>query len=364
MTGGHGAARADWAWRLMATVLVGMVAGFVAAHALGFGLAAIQSAIVCALTFTAGGSGRLQTAIPVAAVVGIVVVSYSTLGALTTGYPVAAALAMAAVAFTTTVMTAAKPVGLLVGMVASLAYFLVTAVGVLEHEAIGHDMGRIGILGLIGFGVGLVLVAIRAGVEQAIGLAPATVKARPSLLAPMVASVRTFDDTTKDGIRRAIALGLAMLGFQLVADHNAFWVMLTVFVILQPNGRSTVAYALLRVLGTLVGVVGVVAFAQVLPSSMAMPLALLSLAVSLALSTRSTWLSAAFGAAAAAVLVGLPEGNIVGYAGARLVDTVIGAALALVAGYVLWPRSRPSGASVPADLAGSASNAGIAAPVA
>jgi len=319
---------------------------------------------VCGLTFTAGGSGRWQTALPVAAVVGIVVVVYSTVGALTTGYPIASALAMAAVAFTTTVMTAAKPVGLLVGMVASLAYFLVTGVGVLEHEAIGHDMGRIGILGLIGFVVGLALVAIRAGVEQAIGLAPPSTKARPSLLAPMVASVRSFDDTTKDAIRRAIALGLAMLGFQLVADHNAFWVMLTVFVILQPNGRSTVSSALLRVLGTFVGVVGVVALSAILPSSMAMPIALLSLATSLALSTRSTWLSAAFGAAAAAVLVGLPNGNIVGYAGARLVDTVIGATLALVAGYVLWPRSGPSGASVPEDLAGSASNAGIAAPAA
>jgi uncharacterized membrane protein YccC len=44
-----------------------------------------------------------------------------------------------------------------------------------------------------------------------------------------------------------------------------------------------------------------------------------------------------------------------------LVDTIIGSALALAAGYLLWPRSKPTGSDVPSDLAGSASIAGIAA---
>jgi hypothetical protein len=345
----------------MATVLVGMVAGFLMATSLGFEMSSVQAAIVCGLTFSAGGTGRLRTAVPVSLVVGLVVVVYSTIGALTTGYAIAAALAMAFVAFTTTLMTAAKPVGMLIGMVASMSYFLVTGVGVLEQEAIGRSMGQIGVLGLIGLGTGVVLVVLRAAAEQAIGSAPPVegARERPSLARPMVASLRSFDDTTKDAVRRAIALGLAMYGFQVFATHNAFWVMLTVFVILQPNGRSTVSMALLRVLGTLAGVVGVVGLSMLLPAEAALPLAVLSLAVSLALSTRSTWLSAAFGAAAAAVLVGLPEGNIVGYDAARLIDTVIGSALALAAGYLLWPRTRPSERAVPADLAGAASSTGI-----
>jgi uncharacterized membrane protein YccC len=259
-------------------------------------------------------------------------------------------------------MTAARPVGLLIGMVASYAYFLVTGVGVLEHEAIGRDMGQVGLLALIGFGVGLLLVVLRASVEQLVGTAhePPVRTDRPPVLPPMIASVRTFDDTAKDGVRRAIALGLAMYGFQALGSHNAFWVMLTVFVILQPNGRSTVGKALVRVLGTLVGVVVVVALTALLPQAWALPLALVALAVSLALSTRSTWLSAAFGAAAA-VLVGLPGDNIVEYAGARLLDTVIGSLLALAAGYLLWPRTRPQQADVPANLAGDASSTGMAA---
>jgi hypothetical protein len=351
-----------WAWRLMATVLIGMAVGFLVGRLLGFGLASVEAAIVCGLTFTAGGSGRLRTAVPVALVVGAVVVAFSTLGALTTGHAVAAGLAMAFVAFTTTVMTAAKPVGLLVGMVASMSYFLVTGVGVLEEKTIGHSMGEIGVLGLVGLASGLVLVAVRAATEQAIGTAPQATpdKDRPSLVQPMVVSVRTFDATTKDAVRRAIALGLSMYAFQVLGSHNAFWVMLTVFVILQPNGRSTIGKALLRVAGTFVGVVGVVAFSLLLPTSAAIPLAAVSLAASLALSTRSTWLSAAFGAAAAAVLVGLPSNDIRGYAGARLLDTIIGSLIALAFGYLLWPRTKPSERAVPDDLAGTASTAGLA----
>ncbi len=345
----------------MATVLVGMGAGYLVAQAVGRREDAIQAAIVCGLTFAAGSKGRLSTSLPVAVAVGGIVVIFSTVGALTTGDPWWSALAMALVAFVTTVMTAAKPVGLLIGMVASYAYFLVTSVGVLAADAIGRDLGQIGILGLIGYAVGLALVTARASVEQLLGTAPAPAirSTSPSLVAPMLTSVRTFDHTAKDAVRRAIALGIAMFAFQTVADHDAFWVLLTVFVILQPNGRSTVRSAIIRVTGTFVGVMAVVIIAPYLPDAAALPIAVLCLAASLAASVRSSTLSAALGAAAASVFAGLPHEDIVGYAGARLLDTVIGALLALAAGYLLWPRSRPRSDAVPADLAGAASEAGI-----
>lgn len=355
--------RRGWQWRLMAAILLGMAAGFGAARLLGFGESALQSAVVAGLTLAAGSSGRLRTALPVAGILGLVVVAYSSLGALTTGLPLAAALAMAFVAFTTSVMTAAQPVGLLIGMVASNAYFLVTGIGVLEERAIGGSLSQIGLLGLVGLVTGLLLVALRAGVEQAIGSAPppGERKPAPSLLGPMRASVRTFDAHAKDGVRRAMALGVAMYAFQSIGTHNSFWVMLTVFVILAPNGRTTLQKAAIRVVGTLVGVSAVVALAQVLPQDAALPLAVLAVALSLAASSRSTTLSAALGAAAAATLTAFPSGDFVGYAGARLVDTLIGAALALSAGYLLWPRSKHLAAAVPDDLMTDASTAGVAA---
>ena len=349
-----------WQWRLMAAIIVGIGAGFAVAHALGFGDAAAQSAIVAALTLAAGSSGRPRTAVPVAAILGVIVVAYSTLGALTTGYPLAAALAMAFVAFTTSVMTAAPPVGLLVGLVSSYAYFLVTGVGVIESRAVGGTLPQIGLLGLIGLLTGLALVALRAGTEQLLGTAPSRPHDQaPSLLAPMVASVRTFDSHAKDGVRRALALGVAMYGFQSLGTHNAFWVMLTVFVILAPNGRTTVQVAAIRVAGTFVGVISVVALAQLLPEGAAAPLGVIALAISLAASSRSSTVSAACGAAAGAVFTALPSGDFTGYAAARLLDTLIGAAVALAAGWLLWPGSPPTSAPVRPDLAADASATGI-----
>lgn len=355
--------RRGWQWRLMAAILLGMGAGFGVARLLGFGDSALQAGVVAGLTLAAGSSGRLRTAVPVAGVLGVIVVAYSTLGALTTGFPLAAALAMAFVAFTTSVMTAARPVGLLIGLVASNAYFLVTGIGVLEQRAIGGSLTQIGLLGLVGLATGLVLVTLRAAVEQAIGTAPPPGGTRPppSLLEPMRTSLRTFDMHAKDGVRRAIALGAAMYAFQSVGTHNSFWVMLTVFVILAPNGRTTLQKALIRVVGTLVGVSAVVALSAVLPQAAALPLAILALALSLAASSWSTTVSAALGAAAAATLTAFPTGDFVGYAGARLVDTLIGAALALAAGYLLWPRSRHLAAEVPVDLTADASSTGVGA---
>ncbi len=344
----------------MAAILIGLAAGYGVGNLLGHGEASAESAIVAALTLAAGSSGRLRTALPVAAILGTIVVAYSTLGAVTTGYPVAAALAMAFVAFTTSVFTAARPVGLLIGLVASYAYFLVTGVGVIQERAIGGSLSEVGVLGLIGMGTALVLVTIRALIEQAIGTAPAARPAAPSLIEPIRTSVRTFDDHAKNGVRRALALGVTMYGFQVLASHNAFWVMLTVFVILGPNGRPTLQVAFVRVLGTLVGVVAVVGLSQVLPEKVALPLGVLALAVSLAASSRSTAVSAAFGAAAAAVFTALPNGDFAGYAGARLLDTIIGAAIAVATGWLLWPGAGSDVSPVPADLTGRSATTGVA----
>jgi hypothetical protein len=346
----------------MGAIVAGMATGYLAAQALGFGERGVQSAVVAALTLAAGSSGRLRTALPVALAVGLVVVAASTLGAVTTGHPWAAALAMAAIAFLTSVLTAAQPVGLLIGMVTSYAYFLVTGTGVIAARVIGRDLPEIGVLSLVGLAAGLVLVVVRALVEQALHPIPDTPPGpRTPLLAPVARSVRTFDRHAQDGVRRAIALGLAMYAFQSIATHDAFWVMLTVFVILLPNGRSTVGKALARVAGTVVGVGFAVVITSLLPDAVVGPLAVLALAISLALSTRSAWLSVAMGAVAASVLTGLPRDDVAGFAAARLVDTLIGTALALAAGYLLWPRAKPEQTPVPSGLAADASETGVTA---
>ena len=47
------------------------------------------------------------------------------------------------------------------------------------------------------------------------------------------------------------------------------------------------------------------------------------------------------------LLAGAPTADVWTWAGSRLLDTVIGCAIALVATYLLWPRDREAETSVP-----------------
>lgn len=51
------------------------------------------------------------------------------------------------------------------------------------------------------------------------------------------------------------------------------------------------------------------------------------------------------------LLAGAPTGDVTAWAGNRLVDTVVGCAIAVVATYLLWPRDREAGGTVPATAA-------------
>jgi uncharacterized membrane protein YccC len=47
------------------------------------------------------------------------------------------------------------------------------------------------------------------------------------------------------------------------------------------------------------------------------------------------------------LLAGAPTGDVTGWAGHRLLDTIAGCAIALVATYLLWPRDREAAETVP-----------------
>jgi uncharacterized membrane protein YccC len=47
------------------------------------------------------------------------------------------------------------------------------------------------------------------------------------------------------------------------------------------------------------------------------------------------------------LLAGAPTGDIAGWAERRLLDTIVGCAIAVVATYLLWPRDRETEETVP-----------------
>jgi hypothetical protein len=51
------------------------------------------------------------------------------------------------------------------------------------------------------------------------------------------------------------------------------------------------------------------------------------------------------------LLAGAPTGDVASWAGHRLLDTILGCAIALVATYLLWPRDREAKESVPVPAA-------------
>lgn len=76
------------------------------------------------------------------------------------------------------------------------------------------------------------------------------------------------------GVQRATVLGLGVLAFKLftpTAAEQVFWVLLTVFVVMQPNQPATARTAFQRGAGTLVGAVVAAAGSLVMPPGLLIP---------------------------------------------------------------------------------------------
>lgn len=176
--------------------------------------------------------------------------------------------------------------------------------------------------------------AIRAGdLRDAPAGPPRVGRARAAL------RTATSRDALWMGARIGLCVGVATaLALALHPPTHAYWIALTVAVVLRPEYGAVLVRAVHRLVGTIVGVVLVV--------------------VLLELTRSPVWLAVA--AAAALGLAGLARPRLYGLAvvgitgsalfsiavgdpaavepWARLLDTVLGCAVAVVAGVLLWPR--------------------------
>ncbi len=173
----------------------------------------------------------------------------------------------------------------------------------------------------------------------------------PTARIRMMIRTATEPDAVWTGARIGACVGIATaVAILLHPPQHAFWIPLTVAVVLRPEYGAVLVRSLHRLAGTIVGVVVV--------------------AVLLAVTSSTTWLAVAAAAAlglaalSAPRLYGLAVVGITGSAllsiavgdpgsvepWARLLDTVIGCVIALVVGVLLWPRrGLPNQARVFAD---------------
>ncbi|MEH0577491.1 MULTISPECIES: FUSC family protein [Streptomyces] len=142
------------------------------------------------------------------------------------------------------------------------------------------------------------------------------------------------------GLRLALCIGLAQVLVSTVPVARSYWVALTITFVMKPDFGSVFSRALLRALGTVAGlVVAAAVLSQVPRGWWDVPAMLLLAPLIPALTPRG------YGYQTAAITpVILLLSDILNHQGTglllpRLVDSLIGCAIALVAGYLLWPES-------------------------
>jgi uncharacterized membrane protein YccC len=147
-------------------------------------------------------------------------------------------------------------------------------------------------------------------------------------------------DSWRYGLRLALCIGVAQALVSLIAVPRSYWVALTITFVLKPDFGSVFSRALLRALGTVVGlVVAAAVLAEVPRGWWDVPVMLLLAPLIPALTPRG------YGYQTAAITpVILLLSDILNHEGTallvpRLVDSLMGCVIALVAGYLLWPES-------------------------
>ncbi|MEU8778080.1 FUSC family protein [Streptomyces sp. NPDC048606] len=145
------------------------------------------------------------------------------------------------------------------------------------------------------------------------------------------------------GLRLALCVGLAQALVVLMPYERAYWVPVTVVFVLKPDLGSVFSRALLRAAGTATGLlVAVAVFAAVPRGWWELPVLMLLGALLPVLSRRGYGFQTA--AVTPVILLLSDLGNLEGaeLVGQLMQDSLIGCAIALVVGHLLWPGARRS----------------------
>ncbi|MFI2201865.1 FUSC family protein [Streptomyces sp. NPDC020192] len=142
------------------------------------------------------------------------------------------------------------------------------------------------------------------------------------------------------GLRLAVCIGIAQALVSLIPVPRSYWVALTITFVLKPDFGSVFSRALLRALGTVAGlVIAAVVLREVPLGWWDVPAMLLLAPLIPALTPRG------YGYQTAAITPAiLLLSDILNHQGTalllpRLTDSLLGCAIALTAGYLLWPES-------------------------
>jgi MFS family permease len=335
------------AWGLVRYLVGGLVAGVAFSAALPHFRATLLSALAGAIVAAAasGGPSGISRRVAVAAAGWNLVL---TVVAFATGnHPIWAALAMAAVAVLTSVAGAAGPLAGVLGFLLSLSYLLVATlsrVGSLDKlVSVPWAAAHIAVGCLGGLLIAFVGTAMRRRHE------PDQVRAAraPMPIKPIVASLRSFDERARDGVRRAVPLAILMFFFQLNGGRDAFWTFFAAYLVLLTPGKTPRSLAAARVGSTLFGVLLLAVASLIVPNQVLFSLGIVILFSGVGLSPAYPVIGGGFTTIGSVLMAGAPTGAIGTWSTHRLLDTVVGCAIALVANYLFWPQDNEAQETVP-----------------
>lgn len=147
-------------------------------------------------------------------------------------------------------------------------------------------------------------------------------------------------DTRGFAVRLALCMTIAEIARQYLPVERPYWVLLTVAIVLKPDFGSVFTRAVQRGAGTLVGVLIGSLLLAVLPRDAWVLLAMSASAAVLPWARGANFgLFSVFQTPLIILLLDITLPGGPGLVGARLLDTLLGCAIVLVFGYLLWPQT-------------------------
>jgi uncharacterized membrane protein YccC len=144
--------------------------------------------------------------------------------------------------------------------------------------------------------------------------------------------------TFRHALRLTVAMLVGLLAGRFIEHQNAYWILLTVAVILRPNFGLTKARALHRIYGTLAGAAFSVLILLIFSQKWVYgTLAIPSFFIGALFLQKNYRVAATFITSAVILLYGVLVENALTLVQYRVFDTLIGAAISFLAIYFLWP---------------------------
>lgn len=142
----------------------------------------------------------------------------------------------------------------------------------------------------------------------------------------------------RHSLRFAAAMLFAYVLGAYLDIHNAYWILLSIIVIMRPNYGLTKERSKDRIIGTLIGAAVAITIVLITQNVIVYGiLCIVSLTLAFALIQQNYKSAAAFITINIIFVYSLINPNAFEVIQYRIIDTVIGAAIAMVANYILWP---------------------------